>query len=141
MKFYVSYVFMQGYRFELEQIKKMEVIDWVDDSFYKFFKNSSYMVNELVLSADDDYLDHLFAMRVRDMIIVHSCQRLEKPNYLLMLGVDQCHDGDEWFGIYDDIFELRYGVVYMIKFIKCYNIQIKNNRILYNMGKVFYKEV
>jgi hypothetical protein len=66
--------------------------------------DTNYYADDTV---SDEFLASLFAMRVRDMMIVHACQRLEKFNYFLVLAVEQCHDGDEWYGIYDDIFELK----------------------------------
>jgi len=36
-----------------------------------------------------------------------SIENNEKKFYLLLVGVEQCHDGDEWYGIYDNLTQLR----------------------------------
>jgi len=58
-------------------------------------------------SVDDEYLKNLFAMRVRDLMIVHAAQRGEKTFYLLTWGVKVIHDCDTWVTVTDDLKYLR----------------------------------
>lgn len=58
-------------------------------------------------SISNEYLLNLFAMRVRDFMIIYAVQRVEKDYYLLLWGHEACHDMDQWIGIYHRVSDLK----------------------------------
>lgn len=80
----------------------------------EIFRNGAIqdtVLNETNFCADDDvseeYLEKLFAMRIRDLMIVHGSQRGTQVYYFLLWSAYCCHDMDEWIGIYTKISDLR----------------------------------
>lgn len=72
-----------------------------------FDGETNYRVAE---SVNYKYLTKLFGMRVRDMMLIHAAQKsdvADRKYYLLLTGVEQCHDGDKWIGIFDNIGKLK----------------------------------
>lgn len=92
-----------------DEIIERYIYPIIDKAVSIFRKGTSFGDTKFIAddSVSDEYLKELFAMRVRDRMIVSACQRFEKTYYFLTWSTPCCHDMDEWIGIYDNINKLH----------------------------------
>ena len=115
----------------------------IDKALNIFRKGTNFGDTEFIAddSVTDEYLKDLFAMRVRDRMIVSACQRFDKIYYFLTWSTPCCHDMDEWIGIYSNLTTLR----------EAYDAEMSNEESIYRpeilsiyefkKGETGYREV
>lgn len=93
---------------------KEDIIPWVEPIIPKalqLFRRGEAGTDFVVAkSVPDDYLIAAFARAVKTMMMFYAGQKWVRDSgarYLLLLEDPNCHDGDEWRGIYFDDINLR----------------------------------